>query len=440
MWHRLWIRTTLVLVGVVSLPTAPILPAYSGLVAAQVPFEQAVHDLASADPATRLRTVQMLKQAAYPDAAIPLASLIRDQQDEIQLEAIAAELNIFTADLIVANNRRGFAADRRQSMSAESVFSAGPLAIGTRPVPSEVLTALRSGVYFENPRVCIEAVYALGVLGAEPDGRARRELLRATGPDLATLAGASNSDLRHTAVRVIGRLFARRPDDGPIETTVGDAVVVALNDNDRAVRVAAMQALGTMQYERGVEALIVLFRYYGKGEPAEAALDALARIAHPSSAPLLATQLLSSNAALRGIAIEGLARLGDPSKLADIRLVLNREGNAGVALAGAFALASLGNASTDRIAGSLTRPKLREQAKQYLIELAPGRAPAFARHLLNPSEQIRFDVVDALGLSGDPAAIPVVEPLTKDRDPRVARAAERAVARLRRATANRPTL
>jgi CheY-like chemotaxis protein len=212
---------------------------------------------------------------------------------------------------------------------------------------------------------------------------------------------------------------------------------VALNDNDRAVMVAAMQALGAMRYERGVQALTVLFRYYGKGEPAEAALDALARIAHPSSAPLLATQLLSTNAALRGIALEGLARLGDPSTLADIHAALNRERNAGVALAGAFALALLGDASTDRVADSLTRPTLHEQAKQYLIELAPGRASEFARHLLNPDERIRLDVVDALGLSGDSAAVPVVEPLTKDRDPGIARAAERAVARLRHAADDR---
>ena len=41
-------------------------------------------------------------------------------------------------------------------------------------------------------------------------------------------------------------------------------------------------------------------------------------------------------------------------------------------------------------------------------------------------------MIDALGLAGDPAAIAAVEPLTKDRDPQVARAAERALVRLKR--------
>lgn len=427
------------MLAVVHPRAARALPIDSALVAAQIPFEQAVRDLGSEDSATRLRTVQMLTQAAYPEAAIPLAALITDQQDEIQREAIAAELSIFTADDGIVPRHGRFLVDRRGSASAESIFAAGPLAIGVRSVPIEVLTALRLGVYFENPRVCMEAVYALGALGATAGGSARRELLRAVGTELAVLLGAGDSKLRATAARVIGRLFAKRPGDQPIEPALGDAVVGALNDADRTVTVAAMEALGAMQYGRGLEALAVLFRYYGKGEPAEAALDALARMAHPSTAPLLASQLLSGSAALRGIAIEGLARIGDPSTLADVRMALNRERNPSVALAGAFALTSLANESTDRIAAVLTRPKLRRQAKEYLIELAPGRASAFARHLLNPDARIRLDVVDALGLSRDPAAIPFIEPLEKDRDPQVARAAARAVARLRRAAMREAT-
>jgi hypothetical protein len=55
-----------------------------------VSFEQATRDLTTADPAARLRAARMLKEAAYPEAAAPLAALVTDPQDEIQLEAIAA--------------------------------------------------------------------------------------------------------------------------------------------------------------------------------------------------------------------------------------------------------------------------------------------------------------------------------------------------------------
>lgn len=188
-----------------------------------------------------------------------------------------------------------------------------------------------------------------------------------------------------------------------------------------------------MRYERAVQALTDLFQYYGKSDAADAALDALARIAHPASVPLFGAQLAGKNAARRGLAIEGFARLGDKSKLAEILTVLDGDRSDTVVLAGAFASAILANASIDRIAEAVTRSKLRVQARQYLIELAPGRSLAFSRHLLDPDMRVRLDVVDALGLGGDPAALPILEPVMTDRDPQVVRAAERAVARLRRA-------
>jgi HEAT repeat protein len=91
----------------------------------------------------------------------------------------------------------------------------------------------------------------------------------------------------------------------------------------------------------------------------------------------------------------------------------------------------LGNAPTDQVCDWLARPRMREQAKRYLVEIAPRRTATFGHQLLDSDPQIRVDVIDALGLAGDAAAITALEPLTMDQDPQVARAAERAVARLR---------
>ena len=373
----------------------------------------------------------MLKEAAYPEAAIPLAVLVTDAQDDIQLEAIAAELNIFLAERVVPRTRKALVVEVRHAVQAEPAFTAGPNALGSHAVPMEVLTALRTALRDENPRVAIEALYAFGVLAVEPGGSARRDLLRASGPDVAAFIGSSDAALRYAAVRVLGRVFAKRAQDEPIESSVGDAAITALNDTDRAVKAAAMLALGAMHYDRGVQALTDLFAYYGKGDAAEAALDALAHIAHATSVPLFTAQLASKTPSLRGIAMEGLARAGDASQLPVIQAVADKERDPGVSLAGAFASVMLGNAPTDRVADALSKPKLREQAKQYLIELAPGHTTMFAHQLLDSDPQIRLDMVDVLGLAGDPAAIAAVEPLMQDRDPQVARAAERAVARLR---------
>jgi HEAT repeat protein len=418
------------------LPAPPDLPDLLGLargLSAQVPFDQALKDLASPDAGVRLRTVQLLKDAAYPEAAVPLARLVGDSQDAVQLDAIAAELNIFLAERVVTRKRVGLVVEKRSAIAAEAAFTAGPSALGPLPVPLDVLTALRAAARDGNPRVALESLYAFGVLAVDPSGAPRRDLLRVSGPEIAALTGATDPVSRYAAVRVMGRLFTRRAQDEAIEPTVGDAVITALNDNDRAVKAAAMQALGTMRYDRAVQALTDLFQYYGKGETAEAALDALAHIANPASIPLFTAQAASRSSSLRGIAIEGLARTGDATKLADVQTAVGGDRSDGVALAGVFASARLGNGAIDRIAEAVTKSKLRDQARQYLAELAPGRSEAFQRHLLDPDARVRLEVVEALGVGGDPTALPVVEPLTKDRDAQVAKAAERAVARLRAA-------
>jgi len=407
-----------------SHPAYPAVPAYP---APQISVEQAIRDLSSPDANVRFRTAQMLKEAVYPEAAEPLIPLISDPQDEVQLEAIAAEL----AEKIVPRRRIGRVIEVRNAVMAEPLFSTGPLAIGSRPVPAAVLTALRGASRDDNRRVGLEALYAFGVLAVEPGGTARRDLLRITGPDVAALIGAVDPALRYAAIRVLGRVFSKRSDDPPIDPVVGDAIVGALNDRDNAVKRAAMQALGDLRHDRAVQALTELFQFHAKGPLAEASLDALARIAHPGSGPLFIDVLATKTATLKGIAIEGLARLGDTLQLPAIEKALAGERSDPTRLAGRFAAAMLAKASIDPIAEALARPKLRDQAKQYLIELAPGRTSALAPLLQDPTARVRIDAVDAIALGGDASAISVVEPLSRDADPQVARAAERALARLR---------
>ena len=58
------------------------------------------------------------------------------------------------------------------------------------------------------------------------------------------------------------------------------------------------------------------------------------------------------------------------------------------------------------------------------------------RQAKDPDARLRADVADILGLGSNDAALAIVEPMVGDTDPQVARAAERAVARLR---GSRPT-
>ena len=114
-----WRQKTVVTLALLSAPAVNALHA-------QVSFERVAADLASRDPGTRLKAVQLLKEAAYPEAAMPLVPLITDPQDEIQLEAIAAELNIFLAEPVVTRKRVGLVVEKRSAIVAEAALSAGP--------------------------------------------------------------------------------------------------------------------------------------------------------------------------------------------------------------------------------------------------------------------------------------------------------------------------
>ena len=403
---------------------------------AQVSFDQAARDLGSSDPEARLRSVRLIKEGAYPDAALPLVRLLADPVDDVQLEAIAAELNIFLAEKIVPRRRIGFVIEVRSRIDAETAFANGPLALGPRPVPMDVLGALRAASRDENPRVAIEAVYAFGALGVEPGGPARRELLAASAPALAAMLGVPDPAFRAAALRVIGRLYEPRPQDDGIDQMLGDAVVGALNDPERAVRAEAMDALGEIRYDRALQALTDLYAYYGKGELAELSFDAIARIAHASSAPLFASALASKSPAVKRTAVEGLARVGDRAKLAEIQAAAASDRRASLQLAAAFAAVMLADAPVDPLAEALRRDR-REQAWRYLVEAAPGRTPALLRYAQDPDARLRADMADILGIAGDPAALRIVEPLLQDRDAQVAASAARAAARLR-AAVSRP--
>jgi HEAT repeat protein len=397
----------------------------------QVTFEKTVADLSSQDAGTRLRAVQMLKAAGYPEAAAPMAPVILDPFDETQLEAIAAELNIFLADKVIPKRRVGLLVEVRNRIAAESIFSAGPAAVNATRVPAIVATNLATASRDPNARVAVEALYAFGTLAGEVPAADRPAVLAQSGPILAATIGATDPMLRLATIRVMGRVFARRPGDPPIEENVGDAVITALNDHEQVIQEAAMWALGAMRYDRAIQGLNELFQYHQRGPLASSAFDALAHIGHPASLPQFVAQLNGKNPTLKLMAIEGIARAGDRSRAESVLAAVGTERNDSIVLAGHFANVLLADGKVDALVEALGRGKQRDQALQYIQEIASSRSALFTRHLQDPDARIRVDLVDAIGLSGDIKALALIEPLGKDHDAEVAKAVARAIARLR---------
>jgi HEAT repeat protein len=397
-------------------------------VSAQISFEEAVAGLSSKDPKARLNSATLLKESGYVESAVPLAKLVSDPDNAVQIEAIAAELAIFTGGRSGPRRVGIVTIEDRSRPAAQQVFDAGPLVLGPAPVPPVVLLVMRLATLDDSAAVCAEAIYGFGALGPALSGRARRDLLQASQGDMAMVMTLANPSLRLAGARAIGRIYERRPGDPPIDQKLGNALINAVNEPDRAMKLAAIDALGAIRERRAIDGLTQLFDFYSESDLGQAALSALARIGDKASVPVFVKQLSSKSTALRISAIEGLARAGDASHISAIQDALNRASDIRVFDAGTFAAAMLINGSIDGLIESLNRPKSHNLARQYLVEVARGHTARLTKYAQDPSPRVRMDIADILALADDPQGVGVVAPLLKDMDKQVSVSAERATA------------
>jgi HEAT repeat protein len=388
------------------------LPAFDAA-ARQARFDDVVRNLRNPDPNIRLQSVRLLREAEHPEAIVPLAPLVLDSVDKIQLEAIATELQFYLFDPVEGRRRLGFIVEVRGRGGAPEAFERGPLAVRPRPVPPELADALLRAVDDEHARVRLEAIYAFGVIGRPPiDGDAQAHLIRAL--------DHYDPAIRTAAARVAGRLQAKG---------TGDALIKAINDSQPEVRFAAMRALGEIRDERAIRALIDQLTYYRKGEGAWSALDALARIAHPSTAGTFTAYLTDRDEFLRRAAAEGLGRVGDRAAITALEAAVVTDDSETVRAAMAFALQKLGRNSLSRLVAAMDDRERVAQVQGYLLELGPSIEKELIGGLQDPDPTIRASVAEVLGEIGGDASGAALRAL-QDADEEVSSAARRAIERL----------
>ncbi len=383
--------------------------------AQQVRFDDVVRNLRNPDPNIRIDALRLLREARHPEAIVPIAALINDPVDQIQLEAIATELSFFMAEDVSPRKRVGFVLEKRSAGHAAAAFEAGPLAALPRAVPPDVIRGLLQAADDEQGKVRIEAIYALGVI-ARPPFPSEFEA------PLIKVLDHFDPSMRAAAAHVIGRLQV---------AAAGDALIRAINDSNAAVRYASMRSLGYLRDERAVQALTDQLAFYGRGEGAWSALDALARIGHASSVPVFKARLTDKDPNLRRAAAEGLARSGDTSEIGALEVAIGMEPSDTVRAAIAFALQKSGRNYVSRMADAMDSAKMAPQVAEYFIELGPAIVPALLPHLQDPDAAIRGNIAQVLGAIGGEGALAALQPLTQDKDREVARAATRAIERIK---------
>ncbi len=383
--------------------------------AQQIRLDDVVRNLRNPDPNVRFEALRLLKESRHADAIVPIAALIADPIDQIQLEAIATELSFFLSGDVSPRKRVAFLFEKRSAGHGAAAFEAGALAVLPRPVPPELIRALLQAADDEHAKVRLESIYALGVIARPP-------FPSEFDATLIKVLDHYDPAMRAAAAEVIGRLRV---------TSAGDALIRAVNDSNAGVRYASMRALGRLREERAVKALTDQLAFYGRGEGAWSALDALARIAHASSVPVFKARLTDKDAYLRRAAAEGMGRSGDTSAMAALEEGAGTDPSEMVRAAMAFALQKAGRNYVSRLADFMDSEKMAPQVAEYFIELGPAVVPALAPHLKDPDAAIRGNVALVLGALGGDAALAALQPLTQDKDRDVARAAARAIERIK---------
>ena len=371
------------------------------VIAQQHSFDEVASGLKHPDAATRLRAIQILKDADYPEAAVPIAAVLGDADDRVQLAAIDAEKSLFMSRAVPRKKRIGFVIEVRTVAGGESA-AVGQLALKPRAIPPQVLAGLAGALRDRTPGV------------------------RAKATNLAALLGsvACPSQIRP------------RPGTSTVDEAcaqIGNALVDNINSREAPLRRGAMQALGQIRYANAVQALSDQFSYYQKGPDAAAALEGLAGIGHPISVSIFEDLLTNSSSGLRRLAVEGLARAGHRDALSTFQQMGQAERAAEVLLALHYGNVKLGSidASLKQLVASLANASQRPISLAYMLDLSTTHAPQLGRALTDPSVHVRRLVADVMGFSRNSAVIPALEAATKDSDPDVAAAARNAIARLK---------
>jgi HEAT repeat protein len=403
----------------VLVPALFVTAAVSALAQPPARFEDVVRNLRNPDPKVRVSAVRLLRETGYAEAIVPLAGVITDPVDSIQLEALDAELSFFLVEPVSAKKRVALVVEVRSEGTAPAAFEMGPLAVWPKPVPTELVDALLQAVDDTNKKVRVEAIYTLGVIGSgshlKLSDTATASLLKALDHyDPAVRAGAA---------RVAGRLQVK---------SAGDALLKAVNDSNAEVRYASMLALGEIREERAVQALTEQLTYYGKGQGAWSALEALARIAHPSSLPVFKARMTDKDPYLRRAAVEGLARTGEAKDVEPFVMQANEDESGMVRAATVFALYKKGQVSyLNRLIDFARDDRLLPQLQGYFVELGPAVISDVVVRLQEPDPDTRRNLVTILGALGDQSTVTALTPYKDDRNREVATAATSAIERIK---------
>lgn len=418
----------------------------------QVPVDSLIYDLKNPDPIRRKEAATQLGlnkvQRAVPDlvaaAGDPDASVRReivlaldrlldiralpafillsnDTEKDIRDRSIQGLINLYLpqeSGLVVTLNKMANFFNPWSDEWSETLVEPG---ITVDPAVND---ALRARLQDGDDGLRIKAARGLGILRSRDSVQALLEALR----------NDRNNAVRFESVRALRKIG---------DANVAKDLVVFTSYNDARTRNEAIYTIGRYRYHPAVAELSRLYETEsaspGKKSDRiyrEYLIDALAFIANPASRELFLRESKSSEYIVRLHALEGLARLGDPSLATEISRDRLGEKDAKIRTVQAYALFRMGRKEyLDELVRALGTKKSNQEARQYLVELRPEEMPDLYAQIKNNDVNVREALADILGMIGDSAAIPVLQELSRDRRGQISALANQAMRRITAKTA-----
>ncbi|OFV99767.1 MAG: hypothetical protein A3F68_03035 [Acidobacteria bacterium RIFCSPLOWO2_12_FULL_54_10] len=380
-------------------------PAYVSVVGAAVQDQ---------NEKVRMAVVKSLIRLGSPASVSPLCTAVRDGIPEIRYLAIDGLINYYIPGFVDTGFSGFF---RSVGRKVEGLFSDVDTLVVNADVrlDDEVVSTLRSSMIgapeMETRR---RAARALGILRAHT-----------TIEDLVQATFSNDIGLIEESLRALQKINDR---------SAGPRVIFLLNYPQSSVQRLAAYTVGVLQAEEAIPDLQRLLSNSSDKVVRAAALDALAFMPKPETAPLFQQYLSDKERPMRIAAALGIGRLKDSASMEMIQQAAAKERDRSVQLALAFALVSFGQTSyLQELVDDLGSRARRGEARPYLIELARERnvRDALYPQLHSQNADVRINLCQVFAASGDSTSISYLETLLRDRDAAVSAEASRAIRILR---------
>lgn len=422
---------------------AVLFAAVSASAATKPSFEDLVANLKSPNAGTRQEAAAALGKSRRREAVTPLAALVRDPEVRVRLEVVRAlralrepsgvpalvtslgdgdrdvrEEAIGTlVEIYTERDRVGRVGQFLEIFSDEyDRTSVAPNTVVDPTVEQRLAGSLRD----QDAVIREQAALALGILNA-----------RSTLPALANALRDPDAGVRGAAATAIGKVGT---------ASEGAALIPLLADEDAGVRNRVLQAIGVLQVREAGAPLRQMYEAHRRRESGARVLAALSRIADPAQVDLFHEVVQDPDPERKRLAIEGLGRISDPSRLAAFKKDYQREKSDELRLAYSFALTRLGDrAFIDTIVLNLPSRTLGTRSRNYLLEMGAEVLPDLYPYLGDPDPEVRAALCDVIAIIGDADSVARLTPLINDPSQKVSDRANRAVEKLRRAQATRTT-